>query len=111
MNTMMYGGYAARIEHDGRNHLFVGHLAGIRKIVEFRSSNLDKLEGAFHEAVDDYVQTCTKVGKAPETPYPGTLVMSMSPELHGAIAIAAHLGGKSINEWATDVLRNAALSA
>jgi len=35
----------------------------------------------------------------------------MPPELHGAVAIAAQLGGKSINEWAADVLRDAALSA
>jgi len=35
MNAMKYKGYAARIEYDAHDRIFVGHLVGIRDIVGF----------------------------------------------------------------------------
>lgn len=55
MNAMKYKGYAARVEFDADDRIFVGHLAGIRDIVGFHGSSVEELENAFHEAVDDYL--------------------------------------------------------
>ena len=35
MNAMTYKGYAARVEFDAEDHIFVGHIIGIRDIVSF----------------------------------------------------------------------------
>lgn len=35
MNFMTYKGYAARVEFDDEDHLFVRHIFGIRDIVSF----------------------------------------------------------------------------
>ena len=38
-------------------------LPGIRDGVGFHADTVDGLREAFHEAVEDYVETCAKVGK------------------------------------------------
>ena len=63
-NTLTYSGYSARVEFDAEDRLFVGHIAGIRDIVGFHGASVDELEAAFHEAVDDYLAACEKLGPA-----------------------------------------------
>ena len=41
----------------------MGHIAGIRDIVGFHGESVAELKAAFHEAVDDYLVTCEKLGK------------------------------------------------
>lgn len=64
-NAMTYGGYAVRIEYDD-DCLFVGRLAGIRDRVGFHGETVEALRADFYEAVDDYVETCARVGKEPQ---------------------------------------------
>lgn len=108
MNTMTYKGYAARIEYDEEDAIFVGHLAGIRDIVGFHADTVAELRAAFHEAVDDYVETCAKVGKPPQKAYTGQVMFRVAPETHRKAALAAELAGKSLNQWAEEVLARAA---
>lgn len=107
MNSMIYKGYAARIEYDAQDRIFVGHLAGIRDVVGFHSDNVDGLETAFHEAVDDYANACKRLHQKPERPANGKVLLRMPPELHAQALRAAELAGESLNGWATDALRAA----
>jgi predicted HicB family RNase H-like nuclease len=66
-----------------------------------------ELKAAFMESVDDYIETCRKVGKEPNKPYSGKLMFRVKPELHASAARAAVLEGKSLNQWAEDVLTEA----
>lgn len=108
MNTMTYKGYTARIEFDDRNELFVGHLLGIRDVVGFHADNVPELRSAFEESVDDYLETCAKIGKSPEKPASGKLMLRIPPEVHGAALVAAQAAGTSLNQWAAKVLAEAA---
>ena len=65
---------------------------------------------AFHEAVEDYVATCAKVGKSPQKPYSGNVMFRISPQAHANAALAAELSGKSLNQWAAEKLTAAALA-
>lgn len=107
MNAMKYKGYAARIEFDADDRIFVGHLAGIRDIVGFHGSSVAELEAAFHEAVDDYLAACLKLGQQPHKPASGKLLLRVPPEIHSAAIMAAESEGKSLNQWATHVLEEA----
>ena len=60
------------------------------------------------EAVADYIETCKKVGKDPQRPASGKLMLRIPPESHAAALRAAELAGKSLNQWAGEVLREAA---
>lgn len=108
MNAMTYKGYAARVEFDARDNILVGRIAGIRDIVSFHAETVAELRAAFEGAVDDYVETCAKVGKAPEKSASGKMMLRVPPEVHGSALVAAEAAGKSLNQWAAEVLRDAA---
>jgi len=107
MNTMNYKGYAAKIEYSDEDQCFVGHIAGIQDIVGFHGESVTELRGAFVEAVDDYLETCARLNRAPQKPYSGKLMLRIPPEVHAAVAIAAEVSGKSINQWATETFTEA----
>jgi predicted HicB family RNase H-like nuclease len=102
MNTMTYKGYAARIEYSDEDQCLIGHLAGINDVVGFHGGSVAELRAAFEEAVEDYLTTCEKLNRAPQKPYSGRLMLRVSPEVHAAVAAAAQLSGKSINQWAAE---------
>ena len=108
MNSMTYNGYTARIEYDDDDGIFVGHLAGIRDIVSFHGSTVNELRTHFREAVDHYLAVCEERGEQPQKPYSGNLMLRISPDIHAAVATASQIKGKSINQWAAEVLGKAA---
>ena len=110
MKTMKHKGYSARIEYSDEDSCFVGHIAGIRDVVGFHGEAVTELKAAFEEAVNDYLETCKKVGKQPQKPYSGKLMLRIPPKVHAAVAQAAEVSGKSINQWAADLLDQAAHS-
>lgn len=106
-NVMSYKGYAARIEYDDEDGILVGRIAGIRDGVGFHAENVEHLRAAFHEAVDDYLASCAKIGKQAQKPYSGKMMFRVSPELHRKAVIAAELEGMSLNQWAEKALTQA----
>ena len=108
MNTMTFKGYTARVEIDARDNILVGRLLGLRDVVGFHADDVAGLRAAFEEAVDDYIETCAKVGKTPEKPASGKLMLRVAPEVHSAALIAAQASGVSLNQWAGKVLQAAA---
>ena len=63
MNMMKYKGYAAHIEFDEEDRIFVGHLAGIKDIVGFHGTTVNTLEKAFHESVENYLAISEETGR------------------------------------------------
>lgn len=107
-NSMTYKGYTARIEYDDEDGIFTGRLAGIRDGIGFHADTVDALRDAFHEAVEDYIGTCARVGKEPQKAFSGQVMFRVDPEVHRKAALAAELSGKSLNQWAEEVLDRAA---
>lgn len=104
---MVYKGYSARIDYDDEDGIFVGRIAGIRDGVGFHADSVAELREAFHEAVEDYLETCAKIGKEPQKAFSGQMMFRVKPELHRRAAVAAELAGKSLNQWAEDLLDRA----
>jgi predicted HicB family RNase H-like nuclease len=109
MNTMTYKGYTARIEFDDRDDIFVGRILGIRGIISFHGATVKQLRGEFEHAVKDYLADCKREGVAPEKPASGKLLLRVPPEVHGRALVAAQSAGKSLNQWASEVLQHAVL--
>ena len=107
MSTMTYKGYAAKIEYSDDDDCFVGHIAGIKDVIGFHANSVKELRRAFEEAVDDYLDTCEKVGRAPQKPYSGKLMLRVPPEVHARAAMMAEAHGMSMNQWAADVFSRA----
>lgn len=107
MNTMLHKGFTARIEYDERDHILVGRLLGIRCIISFHADTVSALREAFVKAVDDYLADCKAEGVKPEKPASGKLLLRVPPEVHGKALVAAQAAGKSLNQWASEVLQGA----
>jgi predicted HicB family RNase H-like nuclease len=104
---MTYKGYTARIEYDGDDQLLVGRVLGVRDIISFHGETVRETESAFHAAIEDYLADCAEQGITPEKPASGRLLLRVPPEVHAAVSVAAQASGKSINQWATEALRQA----
>ena len=107
MNTMLHKGFTARIEYDERDHILVGRLLGIRCIISFHADTVSALREEFVKAVDDYLADCKAEGVKPEKPASGKLLLRVPPEVHGKALVAAQAAGKSLNQWASEVLQGA----
>ncbi len=108
MNTMTHLGYTARVEYDERDGLFAGRILGIRAIISFHGETVLRLRKAFAAAVKDYLTDCEERGLSPEKPASGKILLRVPPQIHGAALVAAQAAGKSLNQWATEVLQEAA---
>jgi predicted HicB family RNase H-like nuclease len=108
MNVMNDKGYAARAEFDAEDAILVGHIVGIRDIVGFHATDVISLQEAFREAVDDYLETCAKIGKTPRKSYSGQMMLRVDPAVRAKAALAAELAGKSLNQWSEEALAKAA---
>ncbi|MEW5986467.1 MAG: type II toxin-antitoxin system HicB family antitoxin [Chloroflexota bacterium] len=107
MNMMTYKGYAAKIEYSDEDVCFIGHIAGIRDIVGFHGESVTELKAAFEEAVDDYLEACARLNRPPQKPYSGRVMLRLPPNIHAAVAVAAEVSGKSINQWAAETFAKA----
>jgi predicted HicB family RNase H-like nuclease len=110
MNTMSYKGYTARVDFDERDNIFVGRVLGLRDIISFEGSTVVKLRAEFQAAINDFLRDCAERGIAPEKPASGKIMLRVPPEVHAAATVAAQASGKSLNQWATEALRDAAHS-
>ena len=107
MNTMSHKGYTARVQYDERDNVLVGRLLGIRSIIGFHADTVAELRQEFVKAVEDYLADCKEEGVKPEKPASGKLLLRVPAEVHGKALVAAQASGKSLNQWATEVLQSA----
>jgi predicted HicB family RNase H-like nuclease len=110
MNTMQHKGYTARIEYDERDNILVGRVLGIRAIISFHGETVSEVRREFEAAIEDFLNDCQAQGIKPEKPASGKLMLRVPPQVHGAALVAAEAAGKSLNQWATEVIRSAAIA-
>ena len=96
---MKYKGYQGQVTYDEEAKLFHGEVAGLRDVVTFQGTSVDELERAFKDSVDEYLNFCKELGRAPEKPFSGNLLLRLPPELHERAAYEAKCSGVSLNAW------------
>ncbi len=106
-NTMTYKGYTARVEYDPRDEIFVGRVLGIEDRITFQGATVAKLRRDFHAAIDHYLADCAARGRTPQKSYSGKILLRVAPEIHARAAMIAEEQGKSLNQWAAEVLARA----
>jgi predicted HicB family RNase H-like nuclease len=108
MNTLTYKGYTARVEFDDRDNTFWGKVLGVDDGITFEGDTVAALTADFHNAIEFYLADCAATGRSPQKPASGKLMLRVPPEVHSAALVAAQASGKSLNQWATKVLADAA---
>ncbi|HDR9032674.1 TPA: type II toxin-antitoxin system HicB family antitoxin [Burkholderia vietnamiensis] len=107
-NAMTYKGYYARVDFDGRDNIFVGHVLGVDDKISFHGETVAELTQDFHAAVDHYLAECERMGRSPQKLASGKLMLRLNPETHAAVGVAAAVAGESVNQWSEEVLGRAA---
>lgn len=108
MNAMTYRGFTARIEFDPRDNIFWGKVLGITDSITFEGETVAELTQDFHSAIDSYLKDSSATARPAQKPASGKMMLRVPPEVHGSALIAAHAAGKSLNQWAAEVLKEAA---
>ena len=110
MNVLTYKGYKARVEFDPRDSIFVGRVLGIKDSISFHGGTVSALKERFAAAINHYLADCKATGRKPEKPASGKLMLRIAPEVHAKALVIARASGKSLNQWAAEVLAKAARS-
>jgi len=102
---MEYKGYIGKAEYDDEAGIFYGEVIGLRDVVTFKGSSVKELRKSFRESIDDYLAFCRRMGKAPDVPASGRLILRIPPELHSRAASVAKSEGRSLNTWVADAVK------
>lgn len=63
---MNYKGFIGTTEYSKEDKIFYGKLENIEDLVSYEAKTKKEIEVSFHEAVDDYIETCKEIGKTIE---------------------------------------------
>ena len=66
-SILTYKGYIGSSEYSPDDGVFHGRVQGVRALVSYEGSSVEKLQAAFVEAVDDYLELCETTGQTAET--------------------------------------------
>ena len=102
---MNYKGYAGKAEYDDEAGVFYGEVIGLRDVVTFRGKSVKEIQKSFRESIDDYLAFCQRMGKVPDLPASGRLILRIPPEIHSRAAIVAKSEGRSLNTWVAEAVK------
>jgi predicted HicB family RNase H-like nuclease len=85
-------------------------LEGIDDLVNYEGTSVKELIKAFQEAVDDYVETCQRLGKEPNKTYKGSFNVRIPADMHREAAIYAASKDISLNDFVKTAIQAALMS-
>ena len=105
-NTMSYKGYYGNVEFADDDNVFYGRIIGINDHITYEGDSVKSLRQDFKEAVDEYLEVCSQLGKTPEKAYKGTFNVRIAPVLHRQLALYSASTGKTLNATVEEAIRN-----
>jgi len=110
-NVMTINGYQAVIVFDPEIGMFRGEFLGLNGGADFYASDVEGLHREGEISLRVFLDACERRGIEPRKHYSGKFVLRVDPETHEAAVIAAAAHGQSLNQWATEAIRQAARAA
>lgn len=98
-DILQYKSYFASVQFSAVDEVFFGKILGINDLVSFEGTTVKELKAAFEEAVEDYLETCTALGKEPEKMYKGSFNVRIPSELHRQAALVSAGKNMSLNDF------------
>lgn len=97
MTTMEYKGYVGVIEVDAGRKVLHGSIVNTRDVITFEGRDVEELEQALADSVEDYLEFCRAHHREPEKPASGRFVVRIDPAVHRELMRLAARGDKSLN--------------
>lgn len=110
MNTMTINGHEAVISFDADLQMFRGEFVGLNGGADFYAKDVDGLRREGEISLRIFLEACTEDGVDPRKHFSGKFSLRVDPELHEAAVVAAAARGLSLNQWASEAIRQAASS-
>ena len=97
MDILKYKDYEGTAELDMEHGVCRGKILFINDLVTYEAATPRKLQQEFEAAVDDYLETCQKLGKEPDKTFKGLFNVRVKPDLHRAASVYAVSHGTTLN--------------
>jgi predicted HicB family RNase H-like nuclease len=94
---MTYKGYLGVLRIDEDERVLRGRVMNTRDMITFQGKTVEDAEKAFRDSVDEYLDFCASLGRAPEKPYSGRFSLRIRPDIHRGLSAIAEARGTSIN--------------
>lgn len=107
-NVMMINDYQAVIAFDPELEMFRGEFVGLNGGADFYAKDINGLKREGEISLKVFLDACAEDGIEPRKSYSGKFVLRLDPKTHEAAAAAAIAEGKSLNQWAAEIIREAA---
>jgi predicted HicB family RNase H-like nuclease len=96
---MEYRGYIGTAEVSIEDGILFGQIECINDLIMYQGQTPAELEAAFHESVDDYLQSCEELGREPDKTFSGTFNIRIGAQRHKRLHIEKVRENKaSLNE-------------
>ncbi|MDP1651461.1 MAG: type II toxin-antitoxin system HicB family antitoxin [Rhodocyclaceae bacterium] len=110
MNTMTISGYQAVITFDPDIQMFRGEFVGLNGGADFYATDVEGLKHEGEISLKVFLDACAEDGVDPRKHFSGKFSLRVDPATHEAATIAAAAHGQSLNQWATEAIKQAALA-
>ena len=106
-NILKYKDFIATVKYSDEDEAFVGRIEGIDSVVSFEGQSVKELKTAFKEAVESYIDFCSRKGILhSKKSYTGIFNVRINSDLHRKAAIAAKLQGSTLNAFVKESIES-----
>jgi predicted HicB family RNase H-like nuclease len=98
MNILKYKDYEGTAELDMIKGVCRGKILFIDDLITYEAAAPSDLEKEFQLAVDDYIETCATLNRAPKKPLKGQFNVRISPALHKIATLRAITDNVCLND-------------
>ena len=104
-NILKYKNFIATVKFSTEDEVFIGRIEGIDSVVSFEGQSVEELKFAFHEAVENYLDFCSRRGITNiQKSYSGIFNIRINSEMHRRAAISAKIHGKTLNSCVKEAI-------
>jgi predicted HicB family RNase H-like nuclease len=105
--NLTYRGYDGTVIFSENEHVFYGKVLGIRSSLTYEGTDIDELIADFHDAIDDYLESCAEHNWTPEKPFKGSFNVRIGSDLHRDAVRSAAMRGMNLNTFVIHAIRSA----
>ena len=107
-NIIEIEGQKAVVSLDPDLGLLRGEFLGLNGGADFYADSIDALRQEGATSLKVFLELCAEKGISPYRQFSGKFNVRLDPKLHEAAVLAARAEQKSLNEWISDVIEEAA---
>lgn len=107
-NIIEIEGQKAVVSLDPELGLLRGEFLGLNGGADFYADGIDALRQEGANSLKVFLEMCAEKGISPYRQFSGKFNVRLDPKLHEAAVLAARAEQKSLNEWISDVIEDAA---